>query len=102
MSNRFFKNLGVLTTQLTNTWNPKTRSTPTRFNPHSPWRVCIQELEKNPPTYILIALNERMTRFRALKSFLRTHYQEMSYTQMKLKYKRPLFKLYQLKSHSKG
>ena len=99
---RYFKNLGVLTTQLTNTWNPKTRSRPTRFNPKSPWPECIKELQNNPPTYLILAINERMNRFHALKKLIRSSYQPLSYRDMKLKHKESLFKVYRLKKTPKN
>lgn len=100
-STRYFKNLGVLTTQLSNTWNPKRRSEPTRFNPRSPWREAIKELKESHPQWIIIARNESMRRFKALRALLNTRYKRLSYGEMNIKAtpKRRLFEVYQL---SKG
>ena len=100
---RYFKNLGVLTTQLTNTWNPQRQSSPTRFNPYSPWKEAIKELKAKPPKWIIIAKNESYQEFKALKRFLKKHYQSVSYQQLKVKtrVKRAMFKVYRLKSSAK-
>ena len=96
---RYFKNLGVLTTQLTNTWNPNRKSLPTRFNPHSPWKEAIKELEANPPQWIICAKNESFRDFKALRQLLSQRYQAVTYQQLRVKTgkKRPLFSVYRLK-----
>ena len=98
---RYFKNLGVLTTQLTNTWNPKRRSRPTRFDPHTPWRDAIRELSADPPLFIITAKNEPITGFSELQKLLRRRYQRLSYKTLKVKThrSRQLFTVYQRRSH---
>jgi hypothetical protein len=96
---RYFKNLGVLTTQLSNTWNPSRKSTPTQFDPHSPWRQAINELNAHPPQWILVAKNESKGHFKALNLFLQSRYQSVSYQHMKMttNKRRQLFQVYRLK-----
>ena len=97
---RYFKNLGVLTTQLSNTWNPKRKSAPTRFNPQSPWQEAMTELRAQPPQWIICAKNESYQDFKALKLFLKQHYEVVTYKQLQVKKRsrRALFKVYRLKS----
>ena len=96
---RYFKNLGVLTTQLSNTWNPKRRSEPTRFDPSTPWPEAIRELKSSPPRYVIIAKNESFREFRALRQLLRKRYKRLSYSSLKVRVsrKRELFIVYQLR-----
>lgn len=96
---RYFKNLGVLTTQLSNTWNPKRVSKPTRFDPHSPWPEAIAELHSKPPQWIIIARNESRHGFKKLAILLSSLYQKQSYDLMGLKApkSRHLFEVYRLK-----
>lgn len=95
---RYFKNLGVLTTQLSNTWNPKRRGTPTRFDPSTSWREAIAELSQRPPRFILIAKNESIRDFKALRLLLRERYQRLAYTDLKVRArsKEQLFLIYEL------
>lgn len=81
---RYYKSLGVLTTQLTNTWNPNRQSAPVRFNPQSAWQEAIKELRANPPRFIVLARNEDWREFKALKNLLSEHYQRISSTELKL------------------
>ena len=94
---RYFKNLGVLTTQLTNTWNPKRRGQPTRFNPNTPWREAIQELSSKLPHFVITAHNEPLNGFHDLQKLLRTKYRRLNYRDLKINVKkqRELFTVYQ-------
>ena len=97
---RYFKNLGVLTTQLSNTWNPKRKSMPTRFNPQSPWREAISELKQNKPLWIICAKNESYRQFKAFNQLLSEYYVSVSFKELKVKTRpnKPLFTVYRLKS----
>jgi hypothetical protein len=81
---RYYKSLGVLTTQLTNTWNPKRPSAPTRFDPRSEWREAIKELRGSPPGVIILAQNEPYSRFKALNQLLKERYAQVSPEELKL------------------
>lgn len=96
---RFFKNLGVLTTQLNNTWNPQRASSPTRFDPNTPWKQAISELKFKSPQWIIIAKNESISGFKELKHLLELKYKRQSYKDLKVSSAphRVLFEVYQLK-----
>ena len=85
---RYFKSLGVLTTQLSNTWNPQRKTRPTAFNPNGPWKEAIGELQQNLPKFIVLARNEPYHQFKALKQLLRTHYQTVTHKLFPLKQQR--------------
>jgi hypothetical protein len=69
---RYPKTLAVFTTNLTNTWRRGTK--PTTFEPRSDWRTLIQQLKQDKPAYVVLAHNERYSKFSALHKLLRTHY----------------------------
>lgn len=71
---RYPKTLAVFTTNLTNTWRRGTK--PTTFEPRSDWRSLIQELKKDKPVYIVLAHNERYSKFSALHKLLRKSYRK--------------------------
>jgi hypothetical protein len=75
---RYFKSLGVLTTQLSNTWNPQRKTRATRFNPQGPWKEAIKELNTHLPQVIVLARNEPYHHFTDLKKLLRYHYQNVT------------------------
>lgn len=81
---RYFKTLGVLTTQLTNTWNPSRRSEPVRFNPQSAWREAIEELRVSPPRFIVLSRNEGWGDFTALKELLSERYKRIPTASLRL------------------
>jgi hypothetical protein len=86
----------VLTTQLTNTWNPKRHSAPVRFNPQGPWREAIEELQSTPPRFIVIARNEDMRGFKSLHTLLKQNYTRIPNSELKLaRPKARLFKVYE-------
>ncbi len=70
---RFYKNLAVLTTNLTNTWRRPTERT--RFDPESPWQAAMQDLEGGRPAFIVVALNEDYREFKAFRGLLQREYQ---------------------------
>jgi hypothetical protein len=72
---RFFKNLAVLTTNLSNTWRRPTL--PTRFDPDSPWPEAIAELKKSRPAFIVVAANEDCSNFAAFQELLRKDYRRV-------------------------
>ncbi len=90
---RYFKNLGVLTTQLTNTWRRGTK--PTKFDPNTPWVSAINELQAFSPKWIAIAQNESYQDFKALKDLLRQKYQKRTPQQIGLKGKHFTIDLYE-------
>ena len=97
---RYFKTLGVLTTQLNSTWNPRRRSDPTRFDPQTPWREAIAELQQEPPRYIILSLNVPTRGFQALHGLLKQHYRSVSYRALKVRAGRigELFAVYERRS----
>ena len=90
---RYYKVLGVITSNLTNTWRRPT--TPTTFEPQGPWRELIADLEKNPPAYIVVAANENYSKFNAFKKLLRTKYKVVPHMPMSKKRMR----LYRRRDH---
>ena len=90
---RYFKNLGVLTTQLTNTWRRGTK--PTKFDPNTPWASAISELQAFSPKWIAIAQNESFQDFKAFKELLRQKYQKRTPQQIGLKGKQFTIDLYE-------
>ncbi len=73
---RYPKTLAVFTTNLTNTWRRGTK--PTTFEPRSDWRSLIKELKRDKPAYIVLAHNERYSKFSALHTLLRRSYRKAS------------------------
>ena len=71
---RYPKTLAVFTTNLTNTWRRGTK--PTAFEPRSDWRTLIKELKRDKPVYIVLAHNERYSKFSALHKLLRQSYRK--------------------------
>ena len=95
---RYYKSLGVLTTQLTNTWNPARRGAPVRFNPESGWAEAIEELKSRPPRFIVIARNEDWRDFKALKALLAERYRRAPQSELKLlRPKSGVFEAYELR-----
>ncbi|MCB9557035.1 MAG: glycosyltransferase family 39 protein [Deltaproteobacteria bacterium] len=72
---RYFKNLGVVTNNLTNTWRRPT--TMTRFNHSGPWRELGRELAACKPAFIVVALNESYAGFTAFEQLLATQYEKV-------------------------
>ncbi|MBM4290536.1 MAG: hypothetical protein FJ138_03115 [Deltaproteobacteria bacterium] len=98
---RFYKSLGVLTTQLTSTWNPARRSAPVRFNPAGPWRAAIAELRARPPRFIVIAQNEGVEGFAALLALLREGYDEIPAAALGVRERRrPVFRVYERRAEA--
>lgn len=97
---RYFKTLGVLTTQLNNTWNPKRRSDPARFNPQSPWPQAIDELKAEPPQYIILSHTPPARGFTALSKLLRERYRPISFETLRVRGSRTgeHFSVYELRS----
>ncbi len=92
---KYFKNLGVLTTQLTNTWKRGTK--PTTFERNSPWQEAIKELEATPPKWIVVAQNEGYHQFDAFKKLLKTSYRKLSPKDMGFKGKKYYLDVYEYK-----
>ena len=96
---RYYKSLGVLTTQLTNTW--MRAGGRVSFNPNGPWREAIAELKASPPRFIVMAKNEDASGFKALQELLRERYQEVATSELKLaRPQHKLFKVYELSAAS--
>ena len=68
----FPKSLGVFTTTLTNTWRRPTKNT--EFDPKSPWKTLMTELQRDKPVFIVLSANEDYRRFKALKALLKRDY----------------------------
>ncbi|MBK8482138.1 MAG: glycosyltransferase family 39 protein [Proteobacteria bacterium] len=73
---RFYKVLGVVTTNLTNTWRRPTEMT--RFVPRGPWRELAAELKQTLPPFIVTANNESYAGFTPFESLLRQSYRPLS------------------------
>lgn len=69
---KFYKVLGVLTNNLTNTWRRPTAKT--EFTANSPWREVTAELEAGKPAFIAVSRNEGYRDWKAFKSMLRRDY----------------------------
>ena len=74
-ASRYYKVLGILTTNLTNTWKRATERT--RFIDEGPWEEVIADLEDEEPAFIILAHNEDYSRFHALKALLRSDYKRV-------------------------
>lgn len=96
---RYFKNLGVLTTQLTNTWKRGTK--PTTFEINSPWRQAIKELESNPPKWIVVSQNEGYQQFDAFKKLLKNRYKKLVPKEMGLKAKKYYLDVYEYQANQR-
>ncbi|MCK5796827.1 MAG: glycosyltransferase family 39 protein [Deltaproteobacteria bacterium] len=69
---RYYKVLGLITTNLTNTWKRPTSMT--RFVKKGPWRQIGADLARTRPAFIVCAKNESYHGFSALEKLLRDHY----------------------------
>ncbi len=74
-ASRYYKVLGILTTNLTNTWKRATERT--RFIDEGPWEEVIEELEDEEPAFVVLAHNEDYSKFYALKALLRADYKQV-------------------------
>ena len=72
---QYYKVLGVITSNLTNTWRRPTKQT--EFSPHGPWRELIADLRREKPAFIVVARNERYDKFTAFKKLLREEYRRI-------------------------
>ena len=79
---RYYKVLGLLTTNLTNTW--KRPTTMTRFVKKGPWQVLGQQLEARKPPFIVTANNESYRGFTHLERVLRTDYEIVPASRLRL------------------
>lgn len=69
---RFYKVLGVLTNNLTNTWRRPTEKT--EFTLDSPWEEVTAELVEGRPAFIAVSRNEGYRDWKAFRDLLRTDY----------------------------
>ncbi len=76
-STRYYKVLGLITTNLTNTWKRPTSMT--RFVKKGPWKQVGADLTKTKPAFIVAANNESYRGFTPLSKLLREHYTSLSY-----------------------
>ncbi len=74
-ASRVYKQLGILTTNLTNTWRRATERT--RFVEDSPWQPVIAELEWYEPAFVVLSHNEDYSKFTALKRLTRDRYRRV-------------------------
>ncbi|MFH1131659.1 MAG: glycosyltransferase family 39 protein [Pseudomonadota bacterium] len=70
---RYYKVLGVITNNLTNTWRRPTEMT--RFEPIGPYEKIGKQLNEGKPAFIVAALNEDYQGFEALEKLLREEYE---------------------------
>lgn len=73
---RFYKVLGVVTTNLTNTWRRPTAMT--RFVPRGPWRELAADLRRTQPPFIVTADNESYAGFAPFEALLQQSYRPLS------------------------
>ena len=78
---RYYKVLGVITTNLNGTW--KRPPDKTRFDPSGPWPEIIADLEKNAPRFIAVAQNEDYRKFDAFKKLLASRYERVEHVDAK-------------------
>lgn len=87
----YYKVLGILTTNLTNTWKRETERT--RFIEDGPWEEVIADLEEEEPAFIVLAHNEDYSDFEALKALIRADYRRVPNLRV------PRFSIYYRKDH---
>lgn len=73
---RYYKVLGLITTNLTNTWNRPTSMT--RFVRKGPWKEIGQHLTQRKPAFIVCANNESYKGFTPLEKLLREQYDKVA------------------------
>jgi hypothetical protein len=71
----YYKVLGVITTNLTNTWRRPTSMT--RFVPHTPHLQIAQELRRERPPILVVAVNEEYLGFTQFEELLQERYEPM-------------------------
>lgn len=72
---RYYKVLGVITTNLTNTWRRPTAMT--RFVPRGPWREVAADLARTRPPFIVTAHNESYEGFVPFERLLEQSYRPL-------------------------
>ena len=90
---RFYKVLGVITNNLTNTW--KRPTVMTRYVPGGPDKEIGRQLAVGKPAYIVSANNEDYTGFTALEDLLRDRYEPVPMSNVRA------FRIWRLKPPSK-
>lgn len=78
---RYYKTLGIVTTNLTNTWRRPTKKTTFKQSPAAD--VLIGELEANPPKFITVSKNESYAGYTRFKTLLRTRYKRVPHLRMR-------------------
>ncbi len=78
---RYYKVLGVVTNNLTNTWRRPTE--PTRFVAGGPDADLIADLKKNRPAFIVVSHNELYRDWTAFKALLASDYQPVPNLRMR-------------------
>lgn len=74
-STRFYKVLGLITTNLTNTWKRPTSMT--RFVKKGPWKEVGKDLKQTKPAFIVTANNESYRGFKDLEDVLKKEYRPL-------------------------
>lgn len=75
-STRYYKVLGLITTNLTNTWKRPTSMT--RFVKKGPWREIGSDLLRDKPAFIVTANNESYAGFTPLQQLLQNEYDRLT------------------------
>jgi hypothetical protein len=78
---RYYKVLGLITTNLTNTWRRPTSMT--RFVKKGPWKEIGSHLAKRKPVFIVAAKNESYRGFTPLEKLLREHYRLVTFLRVR-------------------
>lgn len=78
---RFYKVLGVVTTDLTNTWRRPTLPTTFVDNPEA--KTIIADLRRTKPAFIVVSTNERYHKWKAFKRLLREEYRVLPHFKMR-------------------
>jgi hypothetical protein len=78
---RFYKVLGVVTTDLTNTWRRPTL--PTKFVDNPEAKEIIADLRRARPAFIVISKNERYSGWKDFRKLLREQYRVLPHFKMR-------------------
>jgi hypothetical protein len=79
---RYYKVLGIITTNLTNTWRRPTKQT-TFVNTGEASKALMADLERDRPAFIVVSRNENYSKFKAFRALLRNDYTRVPHLKMR-------------------
>ncbi len=91
-ASRYYKTLGIITSNLTNTWRRGTA--PTTFVDGGPDEAIIEDLKAKRPAFIVVSKNEDYRDWADFRALLRTDYQPVPHLRMRA------FTVYHRKDHA--